>query len=611
MLRQCLLICFAVLTPSIASAGSSNSLMDISADGKFLACSNRDNGSVTFVDLANNQVVQEIKVGKKPEGVSFIGKTHAVACCVYGSDKVVVVSPTQNKPTGTINVFDEPYGIVSNQDGSKLFATLDYPGKVLEIDTASFKVLREIDAGQFVRGIALTPAEDALLITEYYSARVRSLDLTSGRVTADFPGASTDNLARQLVTHPTRNKAYVGHIRSRIKAAHGNGSIFPYVSIITTKPNDSDTSRTRVPMDSFRGTLTTANPWEVAITHDGNRLFAIFGGTDDMFVCDTVNDDYNEIQYNNYLKVGRNPRAVRVAPDDSSVFVYNALDFEVVRYDAATMKVTDRIKVCKNPLGDEILLGKILFYSAKQPMASRSWISCSGCHPDGDTDGRTWQNPEGLRNTPPLAGLAWTHPLHWSADRDETQDFEHTIRGPLMQGRGLIKARRIADALGDSLKGQSAQLDALAAYTNSHTFPLSPYAKNGLSESAQRGKTLFMSHEIGCAKCHTGPMLTDSQAGKFVKHDVGTGTDDPSELMGREYDTPTLHGIYRSAPYLHDGSATTLKNVLTTQNSSDKHGNTSDLTEIQIGDLVEFLKALPYESPESLAEQSGRTKISR
>ena len=33
--------------------------------------------------------------------------------------------------------------------------------------------------------------------------------------------------------------------------------------------------------------------------------------------------------------------------------------------------------------------------------------------------------------------MAHTHPIHWSADRDEVQDFEYTIRGPLMQGRGL------------------------------------------------------------------------------------------------------------------------------------------------------------------------------
>jgi hypothetical protein len=71
-------------------------------------------------------------------------------------------------------------------------------------------------------------------------------------------------------------------------------------------------------------------------------------------------------------------------------------------------------------------------------LTSRRWIACASCHPDGQSDGRVWQQPEGLRKTPALFGLAHTHPLHWSADRDEVQDFEYAIRGPLMQGRGLL-----------------------------------------------------------------------------------------------------------------------------------------------------------------------------
>jgi hypothetical protein len=48
---------------------------------------------------------------------------------------------------------------------------------------------------------------------------------------------------------------------------------------------------------------------------------------------------------------------------------------------------------------------------------------------------------------------------------------------------------------------------------------------------------------------------------------------------------------------LHDGSAKTLRDVLTTRNKGDKHGKTSHLKAGEIDDLVEFLKALPYEKP--------------
>src|SRR5262249_25001893 len=113
----------------------------------------------------------------------------------------------------------------------------------------------------------------------------------------------------------------------------------------------------------------------------------------------------------------------------------------------------------------------------------------------------------------------------------------------------------------------------------------------------QRGKALFTSKEVGCATCHSGPYYTDSKLAKpFNLHDVGTG-DDAREKIGPKYDTPTQLGCYRTAPYLHDGRAKTLKDVLTTCNKQDRHGKTSHLKDEEIDDLVAFLKALPYELP--------------
>jgi cytochrome c peroxidase len=80
--------------------------------------------------------------------------------------------------------------------------------------------------------------------------------------------------------------------------------------------------------------------------------------------------------------------------------------------------------------------------------------------------------------------------------------------------------------------------------------------------------------------------------------------------MGPRYDTPTLLGIYRSAPYLHHGRAATLHDVLTTANTNDQHGKTSHLSTAEINDLVEFLKSLPFEPPEPQALAAGLQKIS-
>ena len=53
--------------------------------------------------------------------------------------------------------------------------------------------------------------------------------------------------------------------------------------------------------------------------------------------------------------------------------------------------------------------------------------------------------------------------------------------------------------------------------------------------------------------------------------------------------TFVLRGIKDSPPYLHDGRAATIRDVLTTCNPDNKHGKTSELTVEQIADLTEFV----------------------
>ena len=609
------LVCLLLII-SQADAGTSNSLLDVSADGRLLACSNRDSGTVTIVDLAKLEKLREVKVGHKPEGVSFIGDSHQLAVAVYADDVVAFVDADQGTVVGHCDVFDEPYGVVSTRDGSRLWVTLEYPGQLVEIDARSRQVIRTHKAGSFPRGLALTPDEKTALVTEYFTTTVRLIELASGKEITNVPALATDSLARQVTVHPTRPKAYLAHMRSKVNVAHGEGSIFPYVSVIDLPQSgvtevSEPLKRKRMPMDSFIGALVTANPWEISLSPNGQDAVVVFGGTDDLFVCKVRDDNYRELSFVRHINVGHNPRAVTFSRDGHKFLIYNALDFELVAYDTESTEKIGSVKVTDNPLGDEILRGKQLFYSALMPMASRRWIACSSCHPDSDADGRTWQNPEGLRNTPPLVGLAWTHPQHWSADRDETQDFEHTIRGPLMQGRGLINGS-VAASLEAPNKGRSRDLDALAAYTNSHTVPLSPHAKNGLTESAKRGREIFFSKETACATCHSGPFFSDSNpTTKPTLHDVGTGRTDPSEKMPLKYDTPTLLGVYRSAPYLHDGTAATLRDLLTTSNVGGKHSKTSQLNEQQVEDLVEFLKSLPYEDPQPSAIKAGLKKVDR
>ena len=243
-------------------------------------------------------------------------------------------------------------------------------------------------------------------------------------------------------------------------------------------------------------------------------------------------------------------------------------------------------------------------------------MSCASCHFDGGHDGRTWdlsQFGEGLRNTLDLRGKAGMGqgPLHWSGNFDEVQDFEGQIRA-LNQGDGLLPTtllnahgKAVEPADGEPKAGLSKALDQLAAYVASldrtPANPARPAA--GLSPAARRGREQFIA--LDCMSCHAGAAFTDSAPG--VRHDVGTLTAASGERLGRQLDgldTPTLLGLDRSAPYLHDGSAATLEDVLTTRNLKGLHGVTAKLSASERDDLVAFLRELSAEDAPTLAEVS-------
>ena len=603
-----LLACLLAFVPA-AFAGSSNSLLDVSPDSKRVLAANADNDSVSVIDVLAGKTVREIGVGRKPEGVTWIGAGPLAAATTYVGREVVIFDADDGKVVRRIPVAAEPYGIVGDKAGKRLWVTHEYPGVVSEIDPEAGKVLREIPAGKMIRGIALAPDEKRIYVTEFNTGILRAIDLATGSVVDSWTGHTTENLSRNVVLHPTRPKAYVAHQRSIVKVNDGAGSIFPQLSVCDLKPAKSEDAKRRssFAMDTFNGVYVVTNPWETALSPNGKRLYVIYAGTNDMNICDTVDDDYSEIdRVGRAVRLGQNPRAIRVSPDNKAVYVYDALDFSVTVHDPATMSLLRKIKTCEPPKSPEWVRGKVLFNTSQPPMSARRWIACSSCHPDGHADARVWQQPEGLRKATALFGVAHTHPLHYSADRDEVQDFEFTIRSNLMRGPGLMRGP-LPPKLGYhkvelevKTAGKSKDLDALAIYTNSFDFELSPHipSPGKLSEPAERGRTIFFDKSVGCASCHSGPYFTDSSLVKPYKlHDVGTGGDDPSEKMGPEYDTPTLLGIYRTAPYLHHGKATTLAEVFTKYNAGDRHGRTSQLAAPQIDDLVAFLRALPYETP--------------
>ena len=186
-------------------------------------------------------------------------------------------------------------------------------------------------------------------------------------------------------------------------------------------------------------------------------------------------------------------------------------------------------------------------------------------------------------------------PLHWSANFDEVQDFEKQIR-TLSGGTGLMSdadfnAGTRSDPLGDPKAGISPDLDALAAYVGSlTTYSQSPY-RNGdgtLTTDGVAGRSVF--ENANCKGCHSGMGFTDSPQGHL--HDVGTikassGNKAEGPLPG--IDTPTLRGLWNTAPYLHDGSAATLAEAVS--------GHTPAIPASLLAQLVSYLKQIDQSEP--------------
>lgn len=200
-----------------------------------------------------------------------------------------------------------------------------------------------------------------------------------------------------------------------------------------------------------------------------------------------------------------------------------------------------------------------------------------------------------MRNTIALRGKGGPGhgPLPWSANFDEVQNFENDIRN-VFGGSGFMDDATFnsgthSDPLGDAKAGQYREFDLLAAYLASLTeFSRSPYrnADGTLTDMALAGAQLF--RQRSCAECHIGEVFSDSGAGTL--DDVGTLEASSGQRRGEQLtglDTPTLRGLWVTAPDLHDGTAASLLDV--TENVADLHGGTSALSALQRQQLVAYL----------------------
>ncbi len=124
----------------------------------------------------------------------------------------------------------------------------------------------------------------------------------------------------------------------------------------------------------------------------------------------------------------------------------------------------------------------------------------------------------------------------------------------------------------------------MAAYLASLESPSSPY--NNEKNVISLGQSVF--NELNCQTCHVPPFYTDHKI-----HDVGTSDhkkEKDSQGINTSFDTPSLRGIWLTAPYFHDGSAENLEEVFQT---GLVHNVSHEMVTEELQALISFIMSLP------------------
>ena len=241
---------------------------------------------------------------------------------------------------------------------------------------------------------------------------------------------------------------------------------------------------------------------------------------------------------------------MQFAGDGAQAVVANYLLDAVQVVDVATGKVVRTIALGGPGRPDLARRGEAIFYDAHR--SHHQWFSCHTCHPDGHTCGRTFDtlNDDSYGNpklTPTLRGVGRTGPYTWHGWQKDLGDA-------------------VEKSLTETLFGPKPSADDVQAVIGlpAHARPSAePASRAGQGRPPTGARPLFLG-KARCARCHAGPDYTSAK-----NYDVKLEADgSPFEY----WNPPSLRGVSDRGPYLHDGRAETLDEVLRLDHAPEKLG---------------------------------------
>ncbi len=229
----------------------------------------------------------------------------------------------------------------------------------------------------------------------------------------------------------------------------------------------------------------------------------------------------------------------------------------------------------ENPLiAEKVDLGRRLFNDRR--LSRDGSIACVSCHdPDrAFSDGRAIAagvfGRAGRRNAPAIVNRGYGRAFFWDG---RAHTLEEQVLEPIQDPNEMdLPVAEAASRVGLTPEDVSR---ALASYVRSILSGDSAYDRfvNGdrtaLSAERQTGLQIFRG-KGNCTACHVGPNFSDERI-----HNTGVAWRDPSTGSGQvagyyadegagngTFKTPTLREVARTAPYMHDGSISTLEEVV-------------------------------------------------
>jgi YVTN family beta-propeller protein len=568
----------------------------LSSDGSRLLVANQTSGTVSLVDPRAGTVLSEVATGEKPAGVA-ISKDgrRGVVSHWYGYNLAVLdVGSNRIEVVGRVEVGPEPRGVAISPDGRTAYVAVGVSNEVVRVDLDARQVTGRLPVGREPRGLAISPDGSRLLVG---NARGQSLSVIG---TADFQVEHTltvdaDNL-RQVAISADGQFGYVANMKNRGFATTQQNIDRGWVlgQRLSRIPLDGSESYASLSLDPQGKAV--ADAYGVASSRDGRFLAVSCGGTHEVVLFRTDakplpwrSGGSRDLIHEDLLKgdgrfrrvaVGGRPTELAFAPDGNTLYAANYLENAVQVVDAEAGTLVKSIAL-GGP--SELTLarqGEILFHDATRSF--NQWYSCNTCHADGHTGGLDFDTMNdgwhdlstahlrSRKKVPTLRGVVRTKPWTWHGWQTSLEDAIVESFTKSMQGS----------------KPKPEDLQAMVAYLGTLEYPRNPYREpdGSLSPAAQRGESVFRSAKAACNTCHGGPELTD---GKI--HVVGL--EERGDVY-RGYNPPTLRGLYDKEPYLHDGRAATLRDVLTGPHNPENVTGLGSLSEAETDDLIAYLKSL-------------------